>query len=119
MPLDGTLYEDETLRVLRNAQERIRDPEHWCQHILKRFNGQVKQYCALGAILCFGWNEPEKAAEILLNCAATEMGYKRLHDGRSALVHLNNSSDHDTVKLMFARAIDLRRAEIMEMVEAA
>ena len=34
MPLDGTLYEDETLRVLRNAQERIRDPKNWCQGFL-------------------------------------------------------------------------------------
>ncbi len=149
MPLDGTLYEDEILRVLRAAQERIRNPANWCQDFLNYLTADgATQYCARGALLkvtndSIGhWSiaSPDRAvaADKLLCQAAVEAGYTETLVGdpeaplgsyqdkvelelwhqENASVHLNNNSDHSTVMAMFDRAQELRRAEIMETVEA-
>ena len=122
MPLDGTLYEDEILRVLRNAQERIRDPKNWIKGCLARDkcgdpvypdSRYAVQFCARGAL-----QYENSEADDLLNQAAVKMGYASIYVGGNALVHLNNTSDHSTVMAMFDRAIELRQAEIMETVHA-
>lgn len=124
MPLDGTLYhpQDEILRVLSAAQERIREPENWCQGTMWRTtDNDVKQWCARGAVY---WTYNEKnndEADNLLNRAANEMGYSNnSKTGRNAIVLLNNTTDHPTVMAMFSRAIELRLADMAkEAVHAA
>ncbi len=121
MPLDGTLYEDETLRVLRAAQERIRDPENWCignlaQNSIGRpvsaTSSVAVKFCALGALQAVGCRAFGSDPGKYLDLAANEAGYE-------AAPYLNNNTDQPTTHAMFDRAQELRRAEIMETVEAA
>ena len=121
MPFDGVLnQDDEILRVLRAAQERIRKPENWCQNLMHLTTDDgTDQWCARGAIWCF---DGDVAADNLLCRAASEMGYGdppsrhgTVHE-RHQVVTLNNTTDHPTVMAMFSRAIELRLAEIMETV---
>ncbi len=106
MPLDGTLYEDEILRVLHTAQERIRDPENWCQY---SYGLNSSPNCAVGALLMTPRSTPEALG--LLNTASKQIGY----DGASIL---NDRTNHPTVMAMFDCAIKLRLAEIMEVAIA-
>ncbi len=117
MPLDGTLYEDETLRVLRAAQELIRDPENWCQgngalnasgNLVVWGSPHAVQFCTYGAVRASGSN---RAAIDLLDRTAKEQDI-------GSCIDLNDSTDHPTVMAMFDRAQELRRAEIMETVHA-
>ncbi len=115
MPFDGTLYEDEILRVLSAAQERIRDPKNWCQGGLY----DAGPVCARGAIMvalgmstklsytnsCFpGWTSQYHKVDDYLYRTARQLG----HRGTVAV----NTTDHLTVMAMFDRAQELRRAEI-------
>jgi len=112
MPLDGTLYQnDETLRVLRSAQERIRNSENWCRGELHQVVDGIEQWCARGAVLTEvnRWNSP---ADELLCQAALDMGYVDLPGHE--LVSLNNCSDHPTVMDMFDLAREKRISEILE-----
>lgn len=111
MPLDGTLYEpeDEVLRTLHAAQERIRDPENWCQRSLQRVTVEgVIQWCALGAMYM---DKNKHMASPYLRDSAYQMGYP-------TIATLNNRTNHPTVMAMFDRAQELRRAEIMEEAHA-
>ncbi len=122
MPLDGTLYEpeDKVLRVLRAAQERIRDPENWCvgdfaqNHLGKSVNAtssDAVKFCALGALRAVGCQAFGSAPARYLDLAAAESGYE-------AAPYLNNNTDQPTTYAMFDRAQELRQAEIMEVVHA-
>ncbi len=118
MPFNGILYQDdEILRVLRAAQERIRKPENWCQGYLERVTlDGTEQWCARGAVIAeTGYNSD---ADVLLNRAAVETGYVDHHGPKHAVVALNNTTDHPTVMLMFSRAIELRQAEILAVAPA-
>ncbi len=108
MPLDGTLYEDEILRILSAAQERIRDPKNWCQGTFGDWANRT-QFCAYGALL----NEPNPtAALVLIDTVAQEQGY-------GGSISLNDRTDHPTVMAMFQRAIEMRSQEISENALAA
>ncbi len=113
MPFDGVLYQDdETLRVLRAAQERIRDPANWCQGRLQKVTRDgTEQWCARGAV--HGSQTWYEGADALLSRVAIEMGHVNERGPRHAVVALNNSTDHNTVMAMFDRAKELRQAEIM------
>ncbi len=120
MPLDGTLYEDEVLLLLRSAQERIRKPENWCKGLLWQTSlSGTRQWCAFGTV--YDGREVSflqmREATNLLNRAAMEMGHVKVGQVL-ALVNLNNSTDHPTVMVMFDRAIELREAEIRAEVLA-
>ena len=115
------MFLDKTLRILQKAQERIRDPKHWCQGVLSQITDDgTTQWCARGAICYYGW---DSHVDELLCRAALLMGYSSsvIKDGcfgmRHEVVELNNSSDHPTVMAMFDRAQELCRAEILETAE--
>ena len=107
MNLDAIRGEDEILRVLRAAQERIRDPN--------------EQLCAWGAL---NWVEYQATGNLgrsdstarakafdYLNIAAREEGY-------GGFSELNDRTDHPTVMAMFDRAQELRLADMMEAAVA-
>ena len=110
MPFDGILYQDdEILRVLRAAQERIRKPENWCQGAYGDHRSDHSELCAWGAIK---WaTRDEWPAAMVLNVAAHKLGF-------GSAGALNDGTNHPTVMHMFSRAIELRLAEIMETVTA-
>ena len=118
MPLDGTLYEDETLRNLRAARERISNKNNWCQGVLRKTTKDgTKQWCARGAIIAeTGYRNTY--ADALLSRAAVQMGYGGPADcyNAHAVVFLNNTTDHLTTLAMFDLAIELRQAKIKETV---
>ena len=118
MPLDGTLYEDEILRTLRAAQERIRLPENWGRRYLYK-DGKV---CARGAVMvAVGISTDDmfegfasklyKETTAYLNIAAVEVGFPN-----SAI--LNDNTDQPTTYTMFDRAQELRLADVMEAAVA-
>ncbi len=121
MPLDGTLYEDETLRVLRVAQERIRDPKNWCQNTYGQWKSDNEPVCSIGALywvvhtdnpsLSPTQSQDGRSAFQYLFTAAKQLGF-------SGVGRLNDTSNYDTTHTMFDRAQELRRAEIMETVHA-
>ena len=126
MNLDALRDEDQILRVLRAAQERIRDPKNWCQRTLARtISGMdvwptepdAVQYCARGALEA-ETNFGRQHAHQLLHRAALEMGYGGPDTDKDAAVVLNDTANHLIVMLMFDRAQELRLAEIMEGVVA-
>ena len=107
MNLDAIQGEDEILSVLHAAQERIRDPENWCQgHLYQTRNGK-DQWCATGSFELAKTIGEWTSAWGLLWQAANELG----HDG---IVTLNNQTDHATVMAMFDRAQELRLADMLE-----
>lgn len=114
MPFDCINYhpQDEILRVLSAAQERIREPENWCQRSLaKRADGngcwpedqEAAQWCAVGALAAEVTDE--RGAKAYLIKAAREMGYSRVSE-------LNNRTDHLSTLAMFSHAIELRLADM-------
>lgn len=119
MPLDGTLYEDETLRVLRAAQERIRNPENWCIGVLAQdgtgyptdaTSPDAVKFCARGALEAVGADSYGSNAAHYLTQAAREVGYEN-----PAI--LNNKTDQPTTYAMFDLAQELRTAEMVEAGE--
>lgn len=119
MNLDAIRGEDEILRVLRAAQERIRDPENWGKHALYE-HGRL---CARGALAvsvgiaverldCTIWeNSFFLSADKYLVIAARKAGFICTAD-------LNNKTDHLTTLAMFDRAQELRLADMMEAAVA-
>ena len=122
MPFDGILYQDdEILRVLRAAQERIRKPENWCQNTLHKDGA----FCARGAIaVAVGIALEDLSNSIWSNKRLITAdkylvsAVKRMGVGHDCPATLNNTTDHPTVMCMFDRAIELRLAEIMETAAA-
>ena len=119
MPFDGTLYEDdEILRVLRAAQEHIRDPENWCQHDRIGPRGKV---CAAGAIhIATGtlyendvWTVDGAEAGKYLDAAARKFGFDFAFD-----LNDDEDTDHPMVMAMFDRAQELCLADMMEAAVA-
>lgn len=104
MPFDCISYppQDPILRVLSAAQERIREPENWCQ---KSYGGDDGPNCAVGALWTVARGCDYRPAYRLLNMASRELS------GRIASF-LNDTTDHPTVMVMFSRAIELRLADM-------
>ena len=117
MPLDGTLYEDdEILRVLRAAQERIRLPENWYQGNYSNVSEGhwddigATAWCAEGAFRIED-GDPHGEAWGYVISAAGEIDDSRPCD-------LNDYTDHPTTLAMFDRARELRLADMMESIGA-
>ncbi len=113
MPLDGTLYHnDEILQLLDEAQERIRNPENWCQEALfQTTRDGTRQWCARGAVKSELWYQ---GVDALLSRAAVEMGHIGTRGLHHAVVALNNTTDHSTVMAMFDLAREMRLSQILE-----
>jgi hypothetical protein len=106
-----------TAALLMLAQEKIRDPKHWCQNSLARYkNGKgtggvyegAYSFCAAGAVdslLGRNWQhgnlEAFCRAQRLLKAAAKP----------NSILHTNNILGHAAVMKMFDRAIELAQAE--------
>lgn len=116
MPLDRTLYQpqDSILAVLRAVQERIREPERWCQERYGDIRSTTEPICVGGALLSVSWMLPQQLYRNSLEClcrAAREEGF-------AGPIHLNDGTDHKTTCAMLSRAIELRQADIMETADA-
>jgi hypothetical protein len=121
-----------TATILALAQERIRNSDHWCKHILGRdkdgsgtdgISDNTVQWCARGALLkVFGasdqWNVPRLPAEEYLDRAAREIYGADgdipdywITDHRWLYVGVNNYKEHKDVMRIFDRAIELAAAD--------
>ena len=121
MDLNALKHEDEILRVLRAAQERIRKPQNWIESPRAQSSyGDLSdgsdptaiRWCALGAIdwvmgECVDLRSPVVST---LKAAAIEMGF--------SFVAETNWHGYDACHEMFSRAQELRLAEIMEVAAA-
>ena len=97
MPFDGTLrQDDEILRVLRAAQERIEKPENWCQgnpgFIGPDLTGRVCASMALWAVcggrINGGHCPLDRPARVHLKRAVRQFGYQRIGEA-------NDRGGHD------------------------
>lgn len=123
MNLDAIRSEDEILRVLRAAQERIRDPKKWISsprsvtrdgvYLPDGSDPSATRWCALGALDWASGEEVEldSPVSLVLRKAAREMGFGHVAEA--------NWDGHDTCRTMFDRAQELRWADMMEDAYAA
>ena len=120
MPLDGTLYEDKVLKVLRGAHDLLSDKDNWCKCVLTRDG----QYCARGAVmLCAGASHVGRVYGDFGKDGSGELfskanGYMKraaLEKGKG-VTQVNDLLGHSATLIMFRRAIELRQQEIMEAV---
>lgn len=116
MNLDAIRGEDEILRVLRAAQERIRKPENWWQGNYS--NGSEKHWddigatawCAEGTFRMEGGDPHGEAWDYVVSAAG------EINDSRPC--DLNDYTNHPTVMAMYDLAQELRLAAMMEAAVA-
>lgn len=114
---------DTPKQILIAAQESIRNPLMWCQHLLVDRAGRV---CAVGAVTRAGLGDPmalrtwysfepdgdtpTQVAIRLLYRAAEQIGAPPYVPGANPAASINNTGSHADVMKMFDRAIELAEA---------
>ena len=112
MPLDFANYQpdDEILNTLIRADELLSGPEKWCTFDLTDEHGAR---CALGAMVAAGRTFKRGGSTYL---------YRALEEinGQTNVMNYNNhpSTTFSDIKALYARAIQKRRVELVEMVDA-
>lgn len=89
---------NDVLETLIAARKRIQTPETWCQSLISRMQGTVRQYCALGAMYYhYPYDGTPTRAQKFLN--------KALPKGHESVGMYNDSHTHAEVLALYDRAI--------------
>jgi hypothetical protein len=105
-----------TSELLQRAQDRIRDPEHWCAEVFyqtKDGYGEHIRWCAVGALR----EESESCADALSRDKATSaLRITAYHLFNMGVFDVNDKRGHSAVMRVYDRAIQLAKESENESI---